>query len=217
MGADAMTEQTTSELTTCIALLARANELRCRKDYEAAIALYIRSIKHFGESADLLAVVAGCYFALAGSTADETGRNFKEAILWMKKAVELAPNDARLHADLAQYYALGVPDYEKAVREYRKAIELDPHITQALVGAASLYGVPEEVVTLDEAIGWLERVVQLDPDDPNHHFGLGELYREAGRSSDAEKEWLRAFLRPQPLASRPAQVIESVLAVRRNT
>jgi len=217
MGEDTMTEPTTSGFTTYIGLLAKANELRHQEDYEAAIALYIKSIEYFGESADLLAVVASCYFALAGGTPDETGRNFEAAILWMEKAIELAPNDARLHADLAQYYALGFPDYERAIQEYRKAIELDPHSKEALAGAAALYGVPEEVVTLDEAIGWLERVVQLDPNDPNHHFRLGKLYWEAGRSADAEKEWLKALLCPQPLASGSARMIESVLLVRKNT
>ncbi len=203
MGADAMTDQPTSDLATLFGLLAGANELRSRKDYEGAITLYTRCIKLFGDSADLLGVVAECYFALAFSPTDQTGRSFREAILWMEKAVELAPTDARLHAHLAQYYQLGVPDPEKAAPEYRKAIELDPDLTGALVGAASLYGVPEEVVALDEAIGWLERVVQLDPDDPNHHYRLGKLYREAGHSSDAEKEWVKALLCPLPLGAGP--------------
>ena len=211
-----MTEQTASEFATYVGLLAKVNDLRHRKDYEAAITLCIRSINCFGESADLLALVAACYFALAGSNPCETGQNFEKAILWMKKAIELVPNDAHLHADLAQYYSLGVPEYEKAAQEYRKAIELDPHSKEALIGAAALYGVPEEVVTLDEAISWLERATQLDPNDPNHHFRLGKLYREAGRSSDAEKEWLKAFLCPQPLDPGPAQAIDSVLMGQKN-
>ena len=197
-----------------VALLGRANSLRQEKDYKAAIALYLEFIKYFGENADLLAAIAGCYFAFAVGNPNEVGRNFEEAVSWMEKAVELAPNDARLHADLAQYYSLGLTDYEKAAQEYRRAIDLASNDVMALAGAASLYGVPEQVVTLDEAIGWLEKSIELEPRNPNHFFRLGELYREAARLQDAERVWFRALVCPWPLDPSPTQVIESTLTAR---
>jgi tetratricopeptide (TPR) repeat protein len=193
--------------------LLRANELRRQKQYQAAITFYLQVIERFGAHAYVLATIAHCYTSLAYANADESGRNHQEAVVWMEKAVTIAPNDARLHAILAQYYQLGINDYEQAAREYRKAIDLNPNDVWALTSAASLYNVPENVITHDEAINWLERATQLEPDDPNYLARLGELYYDANRLQDAQRAWLSALLCPQSLDAGYAEMIEHILGV----
>ncbi len=206
-----MTNQEFSDTRTLIDLLVQANELKRQTDYQAAIALYSIAIERWGESADLLGAVAHCYFMVALAQ-QGTDQDCLDAVAWMEKAVTLEPNNVRLRANLGQFYWLATLDYEKAALAYRKAIEINPNDINALTGAASLYGVPEQVVTLNETINWLERVVQLDPDDPNYHARLGKFYHEAGRVSDARREWLGALLCPQPLDPGYVQMIEAVLS-----
>jgi len=77
--------------------------------------------------------------------------------------------------------------------------------------------VPEQVVTLEEAINWLERAVQLEPDNPNYHARLGEFYREAGRPLDAMREWIRALLCPRPLDPGYVQMVEEAIGIGKGT
>jgi tetratricopeptide (TPR) repeat protein len=193
--------------------LLRANELRRQKQYHAAITLYLQVIERFGAHAYVLATIAHCYTSLAYANAHESDHYHQEAVVWMEKAVTLAPNDARLHAILAQYYDLGILDYEQAAREYRKAIDLNPNDVWALTSAASLYKVPENVITHDEAIRWLERATQLEPGDPNYLARLGELYYDANRLQDAQRAWLSAVLCPRSLDAGYAEMIERILGV----
>lgn len=194
-----MTNQLIKNMTS---LLIQANELRRQKTYQEALTLYLKIYEQSKEDVDMLTVIAFCYFAL---------NNFEEAVAWLKKAIALAPNDDNLHTDLAEYCAVGTLDYEQATEEYRKAIEINPNNTRALVGAAALYGVPEEVVTLNEAINWLEFATKLEPDDPNYHFRLGEFYRKADRILDGIQEWHKALLCTQPLDPGPTNTIKTIL------
>ena len=212
-----MTSQSLFGSSPALSLLVRANKLKSEGDEQAALMLYFEALERFGESAELLAAIADCYFSLALGNPDETGENYERAISWMKRAIALAPNDPRLHAHLAQFYELGTLEYEKAAEEYRKAIELNPNDVWTLFNAASLYGVPEEVVSLEEAINWLERAVQLEPDDPIYHARLGEFYYKAGRVSDAEREWRRALLCPRPLDIGYVRMIEEAMGIDKGT
>jgi len=180
-------------------LLLRANERRVHRDYFGALECYLEAVERYGESAKLSAAIGHCYVQIAVGDPHETGEHYEQAAAWMRKAVELEPTDARLHVHLAELYQWGLVDYERATKEYRTAIELAPWYVKAYRSAATLYGVPEEVISLAETIGWLEEAVRLDPDDPMYHAWLGELYREAGRMSDAEREWRRALLCSRPL------------------
>lgn len=198
------------EFKTKTRLLGEANELKRRTDYQSALALYLHYIERFGESADLFALVANCYFSLAVTNAVETGQNFERAVLYAERAVSLEPDTHRFHLELAQYYSLGVLEYEKALQEYRNAITLAPNNVDALVGAASLYGVPEQVVELDEAIGWLKQATLLEPDEPNFHYQLGRLYKEAGRFIDAAQEWLEALLSSKPLNTDLSRIMRDI-------
>jgi tetratricopeptide (TPR) repeat protein len=211
-----MTNKLSSNTVLSADQLLQANELKRKKEYKEVISLYIKEIERVGENADLYAAIAICFFSLALRNPDETGENHNEAIAWMRKAIALAPDDSRMHAHLGQFYELGTLDYDQAALEYRKAIELSPYDVRILFDATSLYGPPESVVTLDEAINWLERAVRLEPDNPNYHVRLGDLYREAGQLSDAKLEYLRALLCPKPLDTIQTKAIKIKLGIENN-
>lgn len=204
----------TEEAKSKTSLLSRANELRLRGDYRAAIGQYIEYMERFEATADLYAVVAECHFALAMGNPSETGQGFEEAIDWMRKGVAKEPNDARLRARLAELYALGTVDYTRAAEEYCAAIELNPNHTGARVGLAALYGVPEQVVALEEAIDCLEHAVRMMPNEVSYHHRLGSLHFAAGRLCDAEREWFKALTCPQPLDPVQMRTILSALTDR---
>ena len=188
-----MKDQFTSEQKkkTFFALLLEASELRRKKKYEAAIEVYLEATRLFDENGHVYAAIASCCFLL---------NRFEEAVAWMKKAVILEPDNAQFHDHLASYLSLGTLDYHQAVVEYRKALSLNPNYVDALIGAGALYGVPEDVVTLKEAIEWLKRATELQPNDANWHARLAGFYHEAGNTVEEEREWIRALLCPQPLS-----------------
>jgi tetratricopeptide (TPR) repeat protein len=194
-----MTNQLVVAASNEFDLLVRANELKSQRDYRGMLAFYQEALELFGENVDLLAMIAFCHFALD---------NFQEAIAWIERAIVLTPDDDRLHTDLAEYCSLGTLDYERAAQEYRKAIQLNSGSFRALIGIAALYGLPEEVVTLNESVDWLERAVKLEPNDPNYHFRLGEFYQEEGRSEDGMREWRKALLCTRPLDPGPMHAID---------
>jgi tetratricopeptide (TPR) repeat protein len=80
-----------------------------------------------GEKPDLLAALSFCHFQLAGL--ELKYERYKEAISFIKRAIDLAPNNGELHSALADYYELGTNEYGDAARECRKAIELCPNGT----------------------------------------------------------------------------------------
>ena len=206
-----MTNQNLWQFANLEELLLYGNVLRQAGSYVSAIAVYEQVVERFGASSQLFFVIANCYFNQA-SDATETGQNFNQAITWIRKAIALAPDDARLHGVLAQYSKLGLLDYETAAEEYRRAIALAPADPWILTSAASLYGVPDEVITWEEAVNWLTRAVQAEPDDPNAWGRLGQLYSEKGLLDAAKQAWLRALLCPRPLGQGYAEMIKIRLA-----
>jgi len=183
--------------------------MRSAGNHRAALAAYLEILELSGESAHLCAVIADCHFMMA--VGHEAAEHFHEAVNWMERAVALAPGEGRLHAHLGQYYSTAVLDYGRSASEYREAIRLSPYDHSALVGSASLYGVPEGVVSLDEATGWMEMAVQLEPDEAWYHDRLAELYREAGRVTDSKREGLRALLCARPLDPADADFVATCL------
>ncbi len=190
-------------------LLLEANSCRHRRDYRAALELYLQAAGSGAGGVDLLAEIANCYFQAALSDPHETGADYVEAVAWARRALEQAPGEWHLRAQLAEYYALGTLEYEGAAREYHLALAADGCSAAVYAAAASLYGVPECVVSLDEAVTWLQRATQLEPDDPDYHARLGQLLQEAGRLAEARQEWLRALLCPRALDPRYEKTIRS--------
>jgi tetratricopeptide (TPR) repeat protein len=66
----------------------------------------------------------------------DTG-DFKNAAIFYERVLAKEPDDADLRTDLGNAYARNQPpDYDRAMKEYRKALEIDPAHEQALVRLA---------------------------------------------------------------------------------
>lgn len=190
--------------------LIQANQLRYQKEYLQAIEVYVEAIRKYKETSELARTIAHCHFNLGFYENQESEKNFQLATDWMKKAINLMPNSSQLFAELAEFFALGTLDYPSAISEYKTAIALNPNNIRALVGAASLYGLPEEVVSLEEAIDWLTSASRLDPNNPNLHLRLGMLLLESNQVDNAKKEFEAALLCPLALDTNLAETIKKV-------
>jgi tetratricopeptide (TPR) repeat protein len=86
-------------------------------------------------------------------------------------------------------------DFKAAEEDYRRALALQPKDSEAKTGLATV------LISLDrtnEAISLLESAVQDDPTNTAAHYRLSMLYRQAGRTAEADRE-MGAFHRYQDL------------------
>lgn len=201
----------TSVSTELYHLLIEATQLRVENRLEEALVIYKSCVEQLSKRADLLALIAHIHFKVALSNANEMGYNYEKAIQFLTDALTLEPGNAALHSQLAEVYTLGTLHYELAAQEYRRALELNPYSISALLGAASLYGLPEDVVTLDEAVKWMEQAIEVNPDNPHFYIRLGDLYQQSGQLLAAQQVRLKSFLCLQPLELDYAQSVGNIL------
>jgi tetratricopeptide (TPR) repeat protein len=103
---------------------------------------------------------------------------------YVEKALALDPH-AALAYNLLGNLSLRVGNYEDALRNYRKAMELSPtNDLYAYDVALAL----ERMNRLDDAIPYAEKSVRLKPDRGITHYMLGKLYAKANRNDDAIRE-----------------------------
>jgi TolB-like protein/DNA-binding winged helix-turn-helix (wHTH) protein len=124
----------------------------------------------------------------------------EKAFMAAEKALALDPNLAVAY--LARGRLLWTPanhfPHEKAIREYRRALELNPNLDEARNQLALIYN---HIGALDEAIRELERAVATNPSNSLAQFRIGEtqLFQE-------KYEQALATLRGVPSDINPALV-----------
>ncbi len=79
---------------------------------------------------------------------------------------------------------------EEAAAGYRKALELDPYLTAALINLANIHYSRDE---LAEAQALYERAIGLDADFFEAHFNLGNIYHDLGRFAEAQSCYREAL------------------------
>jgi tetratricopeptide (TPR) repeat protein len=193
-----------------ISTLIQANNYRLAGEYRKALHIYQELIGNLGETSEIDQLIAGCYYQLGLYGNDED--NYIEAVIWIEKAIILSPMNSQLYDILGEIHSIGTLNYEASIKAYRTAIDLNPNNVHALVNGAGLYGVPEEVISMEEAINWLEQAVQVEPDNASIHFNLGMRYYEGGQISKAKKEWERALSCPLPLEAVLSRTIRKLLS-----
>jgi serine/threonine-protein kinase len=126
----------------------------------------------------------------------------KEACAEMFRAQELDPLNSVIGMDvgLTCYYTAG--DYDKAIEQYRKVLELDPNF-----GLTYLYLALAQVARGDfeEATSVLETVKRLGPEEPDPIALLGYTFALTGRRREAEEalEELKALSKRRYVSAFP--------------
>lgn len=108
--------------------------------------------------------------------------------LWAD-AKKKAPRFIRPYSNLGEAYdKLG--NYEKAIGEFKAALEINPNYTFALNNLGNVYG---KLKQFELAKGYFERVVKLDPNYAPAFYNLGRAYQALNQRGDALQSYRRAF------------------------
>ena len=100
-----------------------------------------------------------------------------------------SPGSSRAHNDLGGLH-LENDRYEDAMREFRKALELDPSNQRALI---NLGIVLSRTGRQAEAVERLNEAIALDPGSALAHHNLGHIYYRAGKLKEAISEYQEAL------------------------
>ncbi|MCR4406253.1 MAG: tetratricopeptide repeat protein [Anaerolineae bacterium] len=155
---------------------------RDRGEPARARAFFVRALTLDPDNAALCVDIAQTYL---------TGPDYVSAEFWLRRAVELAPEDGQFHRILAQFYT----DYLIQVREQglfaaQRAVDLspdDPLAHDALGWALYLTGNPRAAQVA------LQRALELDPYLPRAHYHLGVVYAAQRRWAEAQWEYTRVL------------------------
>jgi len=120
-------------------------------------------------------------------------KQFEDAVPAWRKALGLAPDDARAHNNLG-IALVGIGRNDEAVAEYRKSLELDGRSSQTNNNLGSALA---EAGRMAEATACFERALELDPDNPRAHNNLGGALAESGHLVEAI-EHLRRVVEIEP-------------------
>jgi len=98
----------------------------------------------------------------------------------LKQLTEKYPKEKRAHYDLGTYYR--GKNYEKAIEEFNKALELDPSYGWALVNLAYNYA---EMEQYEKALEHFKKYASISPGNANALDSLGDIYFLMGRLEEA--------------------------------
>ena len=105
----------------------------------------------------------------------------------LQQLSQAAPNSARLHQVLGDA-ALTQEDYTRAEREYREALQLDPRLVGLHLGLGQAIAAqvksPEQ---LQPAKTEFEAELQIDPQNAEAYYHLGEIAEKTGQLANAAK------------------------------
>jgi tetratricopeptide (TPR) repeat protein/TolB-like protein/predicted Ser/Thr protein kinase len=133
------------------------------------------------------------HFSL-GSAYSATGQT-TEAILELKKALELAPNSDEAYRRLGNAYA-DVGQKDQAIQALQKAWGLNPYywVNQNALGTAYF-----EFGDYEKALKQFQGVTQLEPDNAAGYDNMGSVYSRMGRYEESIGVYQKA-LQIQPYA-----------------
>jgi Flp pilus assembly protein TadD len=107
-----------------------------------------------------------------------------EAINAFREAAVQDPKDPEPH--LLAGVVLEKQKSPEAEQEYRQALEIDPHSSDAMTALANLYMVQHR---FSDAETLLRRLLVLHPEDASVHFQLARMLAIAGKDEDAVAEF----------------------------
>jgi tetratricopeptide (TPR) repeat protein len=121
-------------------------------------------------------------------------RQGKDALLALRKAAELLPQDAEAHSNLG----VALQDqgqWAQGLESLQRALALNPNDAGTLLYAANA---SKALGQAGEAVALYKRALRLEPASPEAHNNLGNAYLERGAFREAADSYRRALqLKPQ--------------------
>lgn len=114
-------------------------------------------------------------------------KNYAGSITWLRKCVDIAPNESKYRAMLARSLSALPTLRPEAIEHYEKAVELDPFNTSAMFQFAELF---EEMKLPWRAIPMLKKILDIDPDHAKAIEKLRKLDTESPKKEDVSKSFL---------------------------
>jgi TolB-like protein/Flp pilus assembly protein TadD len=112
-----------------------------------------------------------------------------EALGMSRRALEIAPQDARVHVEMgARLAERGL--YETALTQYEEALLLDP--LQPTAHSAKLW-ILGKLGRFDEALDAQETVRMIEPEGPTVDILLGDVFFMKGNMGEARRIWTRGL------------------------
>lgn len=145
------------------------------------------------------------YFLARGASLLEIG-DWPRAESDLKRAVELAPEEATALNYLGYSWAERGENLDEAFRLIDRAVELEPQ-SGAIVD--SLGWAQFQLGRYKEAVVNLERAAAMEPSDPTITDHLGDVYWKLGRKAEARFQWRRA-LELGPKAAQKAAISDKL-------
>lgn len=127
------------------------------------------------------------YYKLA--LANNSIKNYSEAIKQCKRAIELAPEISLYYETLGDIY-MGIQNFIEAKRYYKEAVFIDPKNARA----HALFGtLQSKDGDHDNAIKSLETAVSLEPNNIDIRYNLALAYEVAGRKDEAKIQYQKVL------------------------
>ena len=154
------------------------------ESFDQAVRWYQEAIARDPNFALAIAELAICQLRRHWLTDPLTEPEVLETGRLARQAVTLAPDLAEAHVAVGLYHYYGFREYEQALPEFQRAIELQPNNS---LGLQFVGFVHRRQGKWDRTLDELKRSLELDPRNPYIIGGLAETYIFLRRWKDAEE------------------------------
>ena len=168
-------------LSNCYRLLVGYNALAPREGFAKAEEAARRAI--------LLDPTAAASHTATGSNLLYIDWNWPAAHAEFKQALRLNPNDAESHMEYGRFLRL-MGDFEGAIREATRAVELDPLSNIARLSLCAAYADSNQ---LERAVDECNRSIQLQPDSENAYIFLSQLFARQQKYDESSLATVKAL------------------------
>jgi tetratricopeptide (TPR) repeat protein len=111
-----------------------------------------------------------------------------EAIREFRKAIELDPDSAHAHDNLATVYA-EKKQYAQALEEYLTALKLEPDSATAHYNLACFLATHAHEMAIEQ----YKEAIEIDPEYPDAHLNLGMTYADLDQRDEAKAQFKAAM------------------------
>jgi serine/threonine protein kinase len=166
-------------------------DLRTKEDLEKAVGCFERAMKIDPNYARAWAGLAAAHCVQANNGYVQLEDGYAKARKEIEKALELDPNLAEAHAIIGSIKNLYDWDWPGAEASLKRALDLDPGNTSAMLALAALTA---DLGRFDEAITLYRKAITLDPLRTGAYIELSTITYCVGRLEEAEEAASKGLL-----------------------